>query len=192
MSGRRGLSAHAVVAAATAIVDTHGAEALTLSRVAKELGVKPPSLYNHVASLETLRRDIAMQALRELGSRLGAAAMGRAGRDALHAIAAAFRAYASEHPGLYGLTAQARPEDEEYARASLAAAEPVIAVLRSYDLDEVAAIHATRTLRASLHGFVALENIGGFGLDVDVDDSFTWLVDTLAATLEAAAVGADR
>jgi AcrR family transcriptional regulator len=168
-------------------VADEGAAALTLSRVARELGVKPPSIYNHVDGLETLRRDVALRAIDELGDRLGAAAMGRSGSDALAAIAAEFRAYAAAHPGLYELSAQARPHDAEYAKASMRPVEPVIAILRGYDLDADEAIHAARTLRAALHGFVSLESIGGFGLDVDVDQSFDWLVAHLAETLESAA-----
>lgn len=187
MTGRRGLTRLAILEAATEVVETEGTTALTLSRVARELGVKPPSLYNHIAGLEALRRDVALKAVDDLGRRLGAAAMGRAGRDALRAIAAEVRTYAAAHPALYELSAQARPDDEEYARASIRAVEPVIAILRGYDLDERKAIHATRTLRAALHGFVSLETIGGFGLDVDVDESFEWLVEYLADALESAA-----
>ena len=44
-------------------------------------------------------------------------------------------------------------------------------------------IDAIRTLRSGLHGFVALEAAGGFGLPLDVDRSFERLVDALVATL---------
>ncbi|MDF1596031.1 MAG: WHG domain-containing protein [Acidimicrobiia bacterium] len=188
MTGRRGLTAEAVVDAATAIVEAEGTSGLTLSRVARELGVKPPSLYNHVTRLDTLRRDVAMRAIENLATRLSAAAMGRTGRAALHAIAVEFRSYAAAHPGLYELTARARPDDEEYARVSMRPVEPVLAILRGYDLDEEEAIHAARTLRAALHGFVSLEGIGGFGLEVEVDASFAWLVERLADALESSAV----
>lgn len=187
MTERRGLTPQAVVAAATEVVEAEGVAALTLSRVARELGVKPPSLYNHVAGLESLHRDVALRAIRDLDHRLGAAAMGRAGRDALRAIAAEFRAYATAHPGLYELTTRARPDDEEYAVASLGPVEPVIAVLRGYNLHGEEAIHAARMLRAAIHGFVSLERMGGFGLDVDVDRSFAWVVESLADTLASAA-----
>ncbi|MCE7006232.1 TetR/AcrR family transcriptional regulator C-terminal domain-containing protein [Kibdelosporangium philippinense] len=40
----------AIMRAALHIVDTQGAEALSTNRIAAELGVKGPSLYNHVAS----------------------------------------------------------------------------------------------------------------------------------------------
>ncbi len=185
MTGRKGLTRERVVAAATAVVDSEGVAALTLTRVAENLDVRPPSLYNHVEGLERLRRDVALWAVEDLGDRMGRAAMGRAGRAALHAIAAEFRAYAAVHRGLYELTAQARPDDEEFAAASMRSVEPVLAILRGYDIDGDDAIHAARMLRAALHGFVALEGIGGFGLDVDVDESFSWLVDRLAATLDA-------
>lgn len=188
MTARRGLTGQVVVDAAAAVVESEGTSALTLSRVARELGVKPPSLYNHVAGLETLRRDVALLAIEDLGTRLGTAAMGRTGRDALRAIAADFRAYASAHPGLYELTTRARPDDEEYATASMRPVEPILAILRGYDLDEEEAIHAARTLRAALHGFVSLESIGGFGLDVDVDESFAWLVERLADALESSQI----
>ena len=186
MTGRRGLSRKVVTDTAVAIVESDGPQALTLSGVATTLGVKPPSLYNHVADLEMIRRDVALRAVEALTDLMGSAAMGRAGTDALRAVAAAFRAYAREHPGLYELSAQARPEDEEYASASIGAIEPVLAVLRGFSLDGRDAIHAARSLRAALHGFVTLEHIGGFGLDVDIDESFDWLVERLADALESA------
>ncbi len=186
---RRGLTREAVVASATAVVDAEGLDSLTLSRVATELDVRPPSLYNHVDGLDGLRRDVALAATEDLAARLGSAAMGRSGRDALRSIATAFRAYATEHPGLCELTAQARPDDAAYAAASMRAVEPVLAVLRGYDLAGDAAIHAARALRSAIHGFVTLELTGGFGLDVEVDASFEWLVDRMADALASAPVG---
>jgi AcrR family transcriptional regulator len=188
VTGRKGLTSDTIVDVAGRVVEAEGTAALTLSRIARELGVKPPSLYNHVDGLDTLRRKVAMRAIDDLAGRLGAAAMGRAGGDALRAIAAEFRAYAVAHPGLYDLTVRAEPDDEDYATASLRPLEPVLAILRGYDLDEDDAIHAVRMLRAALHGFVSLESAGGFGLDVDVDDSFAWLVEHLADALEHSSV----
>lgn len=185
MTARRGLTGRSVTDAAVAVVETGGTAALTLSRVARELGVKPPSLYNHVDGLEEVRRDVALQATQNLARRLGTASMGRSGRDALRAVATEFRAYAAAHPGLYELSTQARPEDEEYAAASMRAVEPVLAILRAYDISQDEAIHAARTIRAAIHGFVALEAVGGFGLAVDVEASFSWLVDHLADMLES-------
>jgi AcrR family transcriptional regulator len=184
---RRGLTTESVIDAAVALVEKEGALALTLSRVARDLGVKPPSLYNHVDGLEMLRRAVGLRVLEDLGTKLGAAAMGRSGRPALRAVANGLRSYAATHPALYEVSAQMRVEDDEFAAVSLQAVEPVMAILRGYDLAEEEAIHAARTLRSALYGFVSIEMAGGFGLDVDIDASFVWLVDCLAQQLESAA-----
>ena len=68
--------------------------------------------------------------------------------------------------------------------------EIVFAVLRGYGLAGEDLVHATRILRSTLHGFVALEAAGGFGLPDSVDETFTLLVDGLDAALRAQVEGA--
>jgi AcrR family transcriptional regulator len=174
-----------VVDAATRLVDRDGVEELTLTRLASELGVKPPSLYNHVRGLDALIAEVATAAVRSLGDACRRAAMGRAGAEALRSVAGAYRAWARAHPGLYPLTQSPRPDDAGWSLASEELLESVLAVLGGYGLSGGDAIHATRMIRSTLHGFVLLEIGGGFGLDVDVDQSFTRLVDILHAGLPA-------
>ena len=52
----------------------------------------------------------------------------------------------------------------------------VRAVLAPYRLNEEEAIHAIRSLRSIVHGFISLEVAGGFGMPVDLDASFHWLI----------------
>ena len=59
----------------------------------------------------------------------------------------------------------------------------VVAVIRAWNLEGDAAVHAIRTVRSALHGFVALEAAGGFELPVDLETSFDRLVATVAAGL---------
>jgi WHG domain-containing protein len=134
-----------------------------------------------------VRRRLGARGARELADALGRAAVGRAGRDALHALAHAYRAYAREHPGSYAAAQRARElaQDEEAAEAAAAAADVVLAVLRGYDLRDDAAIHAARTIRATLHGFVSLEAIGGFAIETPIDATFDALIDTLDHGLRA-------
>ena len=56
----------------------------------------------------------------------------------------------------------------------------VLAVLRAYDLEGEDALHAVRGIRAIIHGFVSLEATGGFGMPLDVEQSFRRLVRTFA------------
>lgn len=183
---RRGLDAERVVAAAAEIADAEGLEAVTVARVAGELGVKPPSLYAHVAGRPALLRGIALLGVRELGGALSEAAVGRSGEDALRAAAQAYRAYALAHPGRYAASVRApEPGDAEWEAAAGEAVGVLAAVLRAWDLSDVETVHAVRGIRAALHGFAAVEREGGFALDVSVDASFERLVATLIAGLRA-------
>ena len=63
---RAGLNRRAVVAAAAVLADEVGWEQLTLAGLAGRLGVRLPSLYKHIDSLDGLRRDVAVLAVGEL------------------------------------------------------------------------------------------------------------------------------
>ena len=180
MAAGAGLDRAAVVTAAGDLADREGLEAVTLARVAATLGVRSPSLYHHVGSLDGLRTAIGADAQNRLTAVLGEAATGRAGDDALHALATAYRTWAHEHPGRYDASLRALSEDDPSVATSKGAVDVIVAALRGWDLSEEDAVHAVRAVRAALHGFVALENAGGFALPVDRETSFRRLVDGLA------------
>jgi AcrR family transcriptional regulator len=175
-----------VVAEAGVLADERGIHGLSLAPLAERLGVRVPSLYKHVGGLDDLHRRIALAGLRELAEQLGAATVGRSGRDALHACATAWRAYARAHPGRYGAIQRAPdPDDAELVAEAGRLTGLVYAILRGYGLDEDQTVHATRAVRSALHGFVTLETSGGFGLPQDVDESYERLVDLLDSGLAA-------
>jgi AcrR family transcriptional regulator len=181
---RMGLDAARVVDAAAGIADAEGLEAVTLARVAADLGVRAPSLYNHVDGRSDLLRAIAVLGVRELSAALREAAVGRASTDALTAAAHAYRTYARAHPGRYAATVAAPTAgDDEHSAAASEAVDVLLAVMRGWDLEGDDAIHAVRAFRSAVHGFVAIEAAGGFGMPVDVDASFDRLVATLVGGL---------
>jgi AcrR family transcriptional regulator len=181
---RMGLDAGRVVEAAAGIADADGLEAVTLARVAADLGVRAPSLYNHVDGRSDLLRAIAVLGVRELTAALREAAVGRSSADALTAAAHAYRAYARAHPGRYAATLAAPTRgDEEHRAAASEAVDVMLAIMRAWDLEGDDAIHAVRAFRSAVHGFVAIEAAEGFGMAVDVDASFDRLVATLAGGL---------
>ena len=173
-----------VVDEAAQVAAEAGLDGLTLAAVADRLGVRTPSLYKHVAGLPDLRRLLAVRAKRDLAAVLTRAAVGRSRRDALLALAAAYRDWAGAHPGLYS-AAQAAPaaDDSDDQEASAAVVGVVFDVLRGYGADDDTLVDATRTLRAGLHGFAALDAAGGYALSRPLDDSVAWWLDSLDAAL---------
>jgi AcrR family transcriptional regulator len=191
MGERRGLTRAVVVDSAAALADREGFDALTLGAVAAALGVRPPSLYNHVAGLDGLRRDLALRGLHELGERIRDAAVGLAGTDALAALAVAYRAYARERPGLYRALQRAPdPADSELAAAAGRLLQPVLAVLGGNGPQGDDVVHATRALRSAMHGFVEVERLGGFGIDLDLDASYRFMIAAVAAGMVGRPSGA--
>jgi AcrR family transcriptional regulator len=188
---RAGLSRTAVVKAAGKLADEGGFENLSLADLAEHLGIRKPSLYNHVAGIGDLKRELALTGLRELGRSLSRAAAGKAGEDGLVALAEAYRDFVKRRPGLYGATVRSyrlsAPDNADLASAEEEAMEPVLAVLASCGIrDGEEAIHAARGIRSVAHGFATLEEAGGFGMLVDQDESFRRLVRAYASGLLSA------
>ena len=182
---RAGLTPERVVAQAADVADEVGLHQLTLATVAQRLGVALPSLYQHVAGLDGLRRGLALLGMRELANRLAKAAMGRSGRDALAGVADAYRRFATERPGLYAATMWApSPDDAEHVAVSQDALDVALAVMRSYGIEGVDAVHAIRIYRSALHGFVAQEASGVFGMPESVDESFRVMIELLHHALD--------
>lgn len=179
---RAGLTPAVVVAEAAALADEVGYDQVTLAALAARFDVAVPSLYKHVGGLDAVRRGVAVLGIQELGRALDAAlaSVGDPPGPRLQALAGAYRAFAVAHPGRYAATVRAAaPDDPEHGAASGAVLTTVLAVLAERGLTGDDAIDAARALRAALHGFVALEAAGGFGLPLDVDRSFARMVGAL-------------
>lgn len=170
------------------LADEIGFDRLSMGLLAERLGVKTPSLYKHVDSFADLAHRIAVLALTELGNTIRDVTQGRAGSDALAAAAQAMRMYVKDHPGRYAAGNGARPTgpDDPLIPASDRLLGSLSAVLRGYQLDPSQEIHALRMLRSMLQGFATLEVTGGFQIDTDVDNSFTWMVNLIDHGLQSA------
>lgn len=174
---RMRLNHETVVDGAVTLVNGEGSEALSLAELAARFRVRTPSLYNHVEGLDGLRRDLTLRALQGLNQELRLAATGVAGKEALAALAAAYRRFAHQNPGLYPfLQRSTEGETKSIHAASEESLQVLFAVLRGYSLPGEELVHAARFVRSALHGFVSLEAAQGFGLPQEVDRSFDRLV----------------
>jgi AcrR family transcriptional regulator len=185
---RRGLDTARVVDEAARLADDQGLGAVTLAQIAERLGVRAPSLYNHVGSHAALIRLLSIRGLGMLTEAIRDAAVGRSGETALRAVAHAFRAFVVTHPGLYATTVRAPdPRDEEMLAAAAKPVEVMVTVVGAWGLEGDDAVHQVRIIRSALHGFATIEAGGGFGIPLDLDESFERLVASLLAGIEAAA-----
>jgi AcrR family transcriptional regulator len=179
------LSRESIVNAALTFLDRDGWDGLTINALANQLGTKGPSLYNHVHSLDDLRRTVRMRVVGDIIDMLNTVGQGRTPDDAVMVMASAYRSYAHHHPGRYSAFTRMPlgGDDPEFTEATRAAAAPVIAVLSAYGLDTEAAFFAALEFWSAMHGFVLLEMTGVMD-GIDTDGVFTDMVMRLAAGMQ--------
>lgn len=159
---RTPLTSGSVIAEAATLADESGLEAVTLSAVARRLGVRTPSLYSHVRDHAALLDGVSAVALADLTARVAEAVAGRSGLPALEGLAEAHRAFARQSPGRWqALQRRAGPTvvASDAARSIVALTD---AVLRGYDIPAGERVHVTRLLGSTINGYLALEHIGSF------------------------------
>jgi len=151
-----------ITASARMIAERDGWPAVTIRRLADEIEYSQPVLYSHFENRDAIVAAVAVEGFRDLASALREAARGAAGpADAPQAVAAAYLAFARDHPALYeamftmptGLRFATgdTPAELRAAFGALAAVVPPSAG----DADLV-----TETFWAALHGLAALERSG--------------------------------
>jgi AcrR family transcriptional regulator len=181
-----------VTDAALGVIDTTGADDLTLAKVADELGVQSSALYNHVEGLTGLRENVARKAAESLAVALRDAAVARSGRDAVGAVGAAYRRFAADHPGQFEAAVlafgNATPEVIETTTAITALFVRIVEALGAVG---PGALDDARALHSAVRGFVLLESTQSFGRDADLDQAFDHLLDLVVDGIQRGSSSAD-
>lgn len=178
MSQRTKMDLPTILNAATEIVDSQGLESLSLATLAQKLGIRSPSLYNHIDGLPGLRVELAIHGCDLLNSAITRGAIGKSGDNAVYALAEEYWAFARSHPGLYEAVQRASdPQEERWQQAARSLVETVVQVFQHYGLDDSTSIHAVRSFRSMMHGFISLERNEGLNMPINVDESYRFLID---------------
>jgi AcrR family transcriptional regulator len=149
--------ARQIVGAARELLEREGPDAVTMRRVAEQLGIRAPSLYKHLPDKRALEAALISAGFEEL------AAAFEATSGSLRAIGRAYRTWARAHPHLYRLMT-----DRPLPRSLLApgvedrAAQPVVDAVGG-DADRA------RAAWAFAHGMAILELNDRFPPDADLD-----------------------
>ena len=154
-----GLNAEGIFRAALRLVDSEGLDALTMRRLAAELGVAPMSLYGHVPTKDQLLMGVVNLVVGEF--RLPAATMEP--WEAFRSVIREFRRVALLHPNLVPITVRQPPTGSK----GLLSLEASFDALRRAGLPPAETARAYRLSAAWAIGFVSLE-CGGFFKPVDI------------------------
>jgi AcrR family transcriptional regulator len=171
-----------IVAAARRLLEEEGPDALSMRNVAAEIGIRAPSLYEHVADKRALESAIIAAGLHEQGEALREAVAADGGADPLTAIAQCWRGWARDHPHVYALI---------YAR-DLDRSDDAVAAAEQYagaPLREICGgdLVTARVIWAYAHGMVNLELTDRFPPATEVEALWIRGLDALRALLPGTA-----
>ena len=173
MAGRAGLTTSVLIQAGADMADELGFEQVTLSALARRFDVKVASLYSHLKNSADLKVRLALLALDELADRASEAIAGRSGKDALVALANAYRNYGQAHPGRFVAARYPLSDADAAASSGVKLSRMLGAVLRGYGLDDTEQTHAIRFLGSVFLGYTTLESAGGFA-HTAVEAQISW------------------
>ncbi len=139
-----------VIDAALALVDEHGVDALSIRRLAGELGVGAMTIYNHVPSKAALLDGVCERVLAAID--LDADAPG-SWEDRIRSYATAWRTVALAHPGAFPLLLTRQLASTDALRPT----DTALAPLLEAGLDAADAVHALRAFVAFQTGSILRE-----------------------------------
>jgi AcrR family transcriptional regulator len=149
-----GLTRERIVAAAMAIADSEGLAAVSIRRIAAQLGSSPMALYHYVPS----KRDLLNLMLDASNAEFAwPAETIRNWRSALSHFAWESRRCLKRHPWVSVL----RASDPEYGPECIRILELLLTTLSQFGLDVRAAIRVLGVLFVFVNGFVAAETADG-------------------------------
>lgn len=170
---RRSARATEIVEAARRLLEGEGPEALTMRRLADDLGMRAPSLYKHFRNKSDLETALVEDALQEIGL---ASHEALRSTDPLAGLLDTYRRYGNAHPHLYRL-ATGGPLARERLSPGLEewAGNPWFVVTSDSSL--------AQALWSFAHGMVILELDGRYPPQSDLDS--TWRAGTEAFRMAA-------
>ena len=169
-----------ILSATLKIVERGGHEAVTMAKIAGNVGIQAPSLYKRFPSRKAVLLLVQLQVFRDLRDVIERSGRGLSPMEALREMAAAYRAYARKHPNAYRLMFLSELEaTAESNEARLAAVRPVFDCLGLLGIPSQDWLPTARVFTAFLHGFVTMELSGSFKMGGDIGADFAFGVTQL-------------
>lgn len=162
-----------IIGKARTMLERDGIEAVSLAKLAAELGIKAPSLYRYFNSKTDLLRAINTETNTRLIGALHDAAQMDNPAERLLAIAAAYREFAHANPTAYALAFTATMPDIQPDAAELERMVIPIQAMMAEVSGQPESLTALRGLLALIHGFVSLELNGQFRRGGDLSEAFS-------------------
>ncbi|KAB8141355.1 TetR/AcrR family transcriptional regulator [Chloroflexia bacterium SDU3-3] len=181
----------AIIAAATRLLQRHGGEAITVRRVAQEIGCSTTVIYSLFGSKDSLANALFQEGCRLLNATMASVSLDSEPRQVLARLADAYWQFSQQHPHYYtmmfsGTLAEFKPNDESKQEMENAI-DMLIALLDRYRQQGLVAAGESfvqaKMLWAALHGVIQLALAGHLHTEQIARAIYAQMVSTMVAAI---------
>lgn len=182
---RTGLSKEKIIEKAAELANEKGLSYLTVTTLSDYLGIKKPSLYNHMKTIEDMHRSLMIYGWRTVSDDVVKGIDTSDEKTNLTEYARKFYQFAIDNPGVF----EAMLWYNKYSDDTLLSATEGLYTFffkqtDGLGIDRVIANHLLRTYRAFLEGFIMLQIHNSFGNPISMDESFEISMNVLISGIE--------
>ena len=182
---RTGLSREEIIEKAAALANEKGLSYLTVTTLSEYLGIKKPSLYNHIKTIDDVYYKLMIYGWKKVSEEIAAGIASDDPKENLKNYGRAFYRFAMENPGVF----EAMLWYNKYSDASLLEATEGLYTFffeqtDSLKVEREIAGHLLRTYRAFLEGFIMLQIHNSFGYPISIEESFEISINVLISGIE--------
>lgn len=171
--GKNNISENLIIEASAKLSNEVGLDNLTLLMIADELNIKSPSLYNHISSLDDIKKKLMIYGWKNLEDVIVNSAVGITGYEALKSMCNAFYDYAISNKGVFNaMLWYNKYDNEEMNNYTKKLFEVTFKILKPLGISDTNINNIIRTLRGFLEGYSLLVNNNAFGNPIPIRESF--------------------
>ena len=180
-----GLSREKVIAEACAIANEEGLNAVTITNLANRLGIKKPSLYNHIKDQEDIFGGIMIQGWNHVSNEICQEITNDDPKEAINELSHGIYDYAIANPGIFeAMLWYNTYENEGLKLVSEGLYTFFFSQTDKLGIERNMANHLLRTYRSLIEGFILLVIHNSFGNPVSIEESFQISIDMFTKGLD--------
>ena len=182
---RTGLSKEEIIEKAAALANEKGLSYLTVTTLSEYLGIKKPSLYNHVKTIDDVHYKLMIYGWKKVSEEIVTGIDSGDPNENLKIFGRAFYRFAIENPGVFeAMLWYNKYSDDSLLEATEGLYSFFFEQTDGLDIDRKVANHLLRTYRAFIEGFIMLQIHNSFGNPISVDESFEISINVLISGIE--------
>jgi len=182
---RTGLSKEEILEKAVALANEKGLSYLSVTTIAEYLGIKKPSLYNHMNTIDDIRKSIMIYGWKKVSEEIISDISFEDPKENLMEYGRRFYKYTIDNPGVFeAMLWYNKYSDNVLLETTEGLYSFFFTQTDNLGVERDVANHLLRTYRAFLEGFIMLQIHNSFGNPISVDESFKISMNVLISGIE--------